>query len=270
METTQKSSLLKIHLYLGAAAGFIYAFFAWGIDAFQLAAAHVSMPWLKFAIAILPILAIFTLVGWLNTKISHMVLCMLLWMVLATGLSYLISLFSFQFNAEILRSTHPEVSTYINYITPTGISSRRFVIIVMTNILFMIGGVLFDTASQSYFSASGTIGWLIPVLLCLALFGGAGYVADSNANAELRTQLVNVDEQLEEVSQLDLGNLSERDQRLVRRFTKLDVDLAGPRKLVIGSFDDSFSQVNMLINFDGTWVNCLALNGHVGNCEMLE
>ena len=57
---------------------------------------------------------------------------------------------------------------------------------------------------------------------------------------------------------------------MIRRFTKLNVDLQGPRKLVIGNFDDSFSQLEMLINFDGVWVNCLTINSFVGNCEMME
>jgi len=260
----------KIYTTMGAIAGFVYAFFAWGLDAIQLMAAHASLPWIKFVIAVLPVMALFTLVSWLSTRVTHLVLRLLLWMVLATGLSFLISLFSFQFNAVVLRSIHPQVSPLINYITPAGISSRRFVIIIMTNILLMVGGLLFETASQSYFSASGVLGRFMPILLCLAFFGGAGYVADSNFNTELRDQLISVDDQLEEVANLDMDNLSEREARMVRRFTKLDVDLKGPRKLVIGNFDDSFSQVQMLIDFDGTWVNCLTLNGFVGNCELAE
>ena len=260
----------KVYVILGAIAGFVYAFAAWGIDAILLSAANASLPWVKFAIAVIPVTAMFTLVSWISTKITHMVLRMLLWIALATSLSYLISLFSFQFNAVILRNIHPQVSSVINYITPAGISSRRFVIIVMTNILLIVGGLMFENASQSYFSASGTVGRFLPILICLAFFGGAGYVADSNFNTELRSQLVNVDDQLKEVANLDLNSLSERDQRMIRRFTKLNVDLQGPRKLVIGNFDDSFSQVEMLIDFNGTWVNCLTINGFVGNCEMME
>lgn len=260
----------KVYVILGALAGFVYSFMAWGIDAIQLSTANASLPWLKFAIAVLPVTALFMLVAWISTRVTHLVLRMLLWMVLATGLSFLISLFSFQFNAAILRSIHPQVSSVINYITPAGISSRRFVIIIMTNILLIVGGLMFETASQSYFSATSVVGQFVPILLCLAFFGGAGYVADSNYNTELRSQLVNVDDQLEEIANLDMNSLSERDQRMIRRFTKLNVDLQGPRKLVIGNFDDSFSQLEMLINFDGVWVNCLTINSFVGNCEMME
>ncbi|MDK2980462.1 MAG: hypothetical protein PWQ55_809 [Chloroflexota bacterium] len=260
----------KTYVVLASIAGLVYTCAAWGLDAIRLTTAHASMPWLKFAIALLPVVALFTLVGWLSSRVTHLVVRLLLWIALATGLSYLIGLFSFQYNASILRSIHPQISASIDYITPAGISSRRFVIIIMTNILLIVGGLLFENASQSYFSASGTVGRFLPILLCLAFFAGAGYVADSNFNTELREQLVSVDQQLQEVADLDMANLSDRDQRMVRRFTKLNVDLQGPRKLVIGNFDDSFSQVEMLIDFNGTWVKCLTINGYVGNCEIAE
>jgi len=79
-----------------------------------------------------------------------------------------------------------------------------------------------------------------------------------------------VDEQIDEISQVDLNSLSEYEQRMVRRFTKLDVDLAGPHKLLVSSFDNSFSQVEVLIDFNGRWAKCMALNSRVGNCEMVE
>ncbi len=255
---------------LGALGGLIYALFAWGWDAYLMFTAHASLPFAKLVIGAIPSVAIFVLISWASIRSSHMVVRMLLWMAAACGLSFLVSLLTFQIFAEVLKTALPDVSASINYFTPAGIRGRLFVIMVMTNILFIVGGLLSDNAGEAIFSSSGTIGWMIPVLLCLAFFAGAGYVADSNFNAELRDQLISVDEQLEEVAQLDLEDLSERDQRLVRRFTKLNVDLDGPRKLLIGSFDDSFSQVQMLINFNGQWAQCLVLNGHVGNCALME
>lgn len=261
---------LKTNIWLGAAAGAAYSFFAWGLDTISMGQAHASLPWIKLAIGSLPTILIFILVSWICTKTNHLVVRMLLWMATATGLSYLVSLLTFQVTAQVLRLAHPAVGTAISYITPAGIRGRLFVIIVMTNILFISGGLLFDTASESVFSARSVLGWLIPVVLCLAFFAGAGYVADSNFNTKLRSQIAAIDEQIEEVSQLDLENLSERNQRLVRRFTKLDVDLKGPRKLLLATFDDSFSQVKVLIDFNGTWTECMVLNSYVGNCEMVE
>jgi hypothetical protein len=151
-----------------------------------------------------------------------------------------------------------------------GIKSRLFVIIIMTNILFILGGLLIDSASESIITSSGVVGWIFPIIFCLAFFAGAGFTADSNFNTELRENVVAIDEQIDDVSQMNIESLPSRDQRLVQRFTRLDVNLQGSRDLLIASFDESFSQAQVLINFDGVWTQCLALNGHVGSCERLN
>lgn len=269
-ENKPLSTFQNTNLWIAVIAGFAYAFFAWGLDAFALYKAHASTPWIKLAIGILPIIGIFVLVSWICSKANNLVVRTLLWMAAASGLSYLVSLLTFQLTAEVLKSTHPEMAELISYITPAGIRGRLFIIIVMTNILFILGGLLLDNAGEAMFSSSSVIGWLVPVLLCVGFFAGAGYVADSNFNTELRNQIIAINQQIEEISQLDLENLSERDQRMVRRFTKLDVDLSGPYKLLLANFDDSFSHAEVLIDFDGVWAGCQVLNSYVGNCEMLE
>jgi len=260
----------KLNILIGMAAGLVYAIFAWGIDDYLLFKANASLPWLKFALAILPVLLIFGLVSWLGSITSHMITRLLLWMGSACGISFLVSILTFQAGAEVMKALNPQISSHINYLVPDGIRGRLFVILVMTNILFILGGMLFEPASEALISASGVISWLVPVALCFAFFAGAGYVADSNFNTELRDQIVAVDEQIDEISQVDLNSLSEYEQRMVRRFTKLDVDLAGPHKLLVSSFDNSFSQVEVLIDFNGRWAKCMALNSRVGNCEMVE
>jgi hypothetical protein len=257
-------------LWFGMAAGIIYATFAWGIDGFLLFKANASLPWLKLSLALLPVPLMFGLASWLGAKAGNLITRTLLWISTACILCLLVSILTFQVYGEIVKLVYPQLGSRISYIVPEGIHGRLFVILVMTNILFIIGGMLFESASEAMISASGVISWLVPVGLCFAFFAGAGYVADSNFNTELRDQVISVNEQIEEVSLLNLSSLSEYEQRMVRRFTKLDVNLAGPRKLLVGSFDNSFSQVNILVDFDGNWANCLVMNGRVGNCEMVE
>lgn len=260
----------KTEIILGTAAGVLYSIYAWGIDAWTIAMHNGSMGWIKLAIGIVPVTLLFMMVALLSASMNNLLLKMVLWMITATGLSYLIAYTSFNGVNWILQKIYPELSKYINYLLPEGIASRLFIIIVMTNVLFIIGGLFIDLAAENIQKATGILGMLIPVFICLTFFAGAGFVADSNFNTELRQQIIAVDDQIITVAQLDVNSMTEREERMARRFTKLNVDLNGPRKLLIGNFDVFFSQVQILIDFNGTWASCLALNGRVGNCELIE
>ena len=258
------------HILIGAFAGLIYSFFTWGYDGYLLQQYHTALPWIKLFVGVLPVTLFFTLIAWLSSLANNLILRAILWMAAATGVSYLISIFTFQGTGLILKNAFPEISKYINYIVPIGIKSRLFVIIVMSNILFILGGLLMDSASEALISSQGIIGWLIPVLLCLSFFAGAGFTADSNFNSDLRGHLIAVDTQIQEVAELDQEKLSERESRLFQRYTKLGVDLGGSRKLVMANFDEFFSQSEIFINFSDTWVSCSALSGRVGTCRLLD
>jgi hypothetical protein len=190
-------------------------------------------------------------------------------MAAATILSFLISVLTFQGTEFVIKAIYPNNADLINYILPDSIRGRLFVIIVMSNILFFIGGMLIESASEALIKSSGVIGWVLPILFCLAFFGGAGYVADANFNFQLRDQIMAVNQQISEASQISSTKMTERQERLIRRFTKLNVQLDGPRRLLVGSFDESFTQSVIFIDFDGIWARCTALNGMVGNCERM-
>ena len=188
----------------------------------------------------------------------------------ATILSYLISILSFQGIEFVIKAIYSNNAEQINYTLPETIRGRLFVIIVMSNILFLIGGMLIETASESLIKSSGLIGWVLPIIFCMTFFGGAGYVADANFNFQLREQIITVNEQISEAAQINTYQMTERQERLIRRFTKLNVNLDGPRRLLVGSFDESFTQSVILIDFDGIWARCTAINGLVGNCERIS
>jgi hypothetical protein len=258
------------YVIMGLLSGVVYSACVWGYDAYLLQQYNAALPWMKFLVGLLPVMLFFALVAWLSSIINNLIFRALLWMAAATGLSYLVSIFTFYGTEIILKNAFPAISSYIKYIVPVGIRSRLFVIVVMSNILFILGGLIMDSASDAMITSQGTVGWLIPVLLCLSFFAGAGYTADSNFNTELRNHIMEVDAQIQEVSELDLENLSERDSRLIRRYIKLKVDLNMPRRLVMGNFDEFFSQSEVLIKIGDSWVTCSALNGRVGTCSNIS
>ena len=256
-------------LLIGALGSLAYAIFAWGVDALLLQQNNGSIPWLKLALGFPAVLLIFLIATSISTKSNNLIIRALTWMSAATILSFIISFLSFQGMEFAWKTIYPNHADQISYTLLETIRGRLFVIIIMSNILFFIGGMLVESASEAMLKSSGLIGWVLPILFCLAFFGGAGYVADANFNYQLRDQIISVNEQISEAALVNSSQMTERQERLIRRFTKLNVQLEGPHHLFVGSFDESFTQSVILIDFDGIWASCTSINGLVGNCERM-
>jgi hypothetical protein len=141
---------------------------------------------------------------------------------------------------------------------------------IMTIIFLFIAGLIFENASDSIRNSQGIISRILAGVFLFAFFAGAGFTADSNFNNELRIPLVAMNEKLDYVHSVDTESLSDYQQRLLRRYTKLDVDLEGERKLVIGSFDQFMSSIKVLINFEGDWVVCNVMSGRPSSCNEIK
>jgi hypothetical protein len=270
----KKKMLEKIRkqqeILIGALGGLTYAAFSWGVDGYLLQQNNGSLPWLKFALGAPLAVAIFSVTALFSTRFNNLIMRSLIWISSAIVLSFMVSMLTFQGTEFAIKGLYPNMADQINYLLPESIRGRLFVIIVLSIILFLIGGMFIDSASEALIKSSGAIGWMMPIFFCLAFFGGAGYVADSNFNFQLRDQILAVNQQINEASQLNQKDMTEREARLIRRFTKLNVTLNGPRRMLVGSFDESFSQSEILIDFNGIWAHCSALNGMVGNCERFK
>ena len=256
-------------ILIGAIGGLTYAVFAWGVDGYILQQNNGSVPWLKLAIGISPSVVIFFLAAWFSSRYNNMIIRSLIWIATAVIISFIVPAVSIQGTEYFIKAIYPNIAEQINYVIPESISGRLFIIIVMSIILCFIGGMLIEPAGDAFIKSSGIIGWMLPVFICIAFFGGAGYVADSNFNFQLRDQVQAVNQQINIASQINQASMTESQERLIRRFTKLNVPLDGPRRFIVASFDPISSQSVILINFDGSWASCTALNDVVGNCERI-
>jgi hypothetical protein len=140
----------------------------------------------------------------------------------------------------------------------------------MTIIFLFIAGLIFENVNDSMRNSQGIVGMIFSAIFLLTFFAGAGYTADSNFNADLRIPAIAVDEKLEYVATVDLSTLDETETRALKRFTKLDVNFQGPRRLLITSFDQLFSQVTIVVDFNGSLAECSVVNGHASSCKMVE
>lgn len=260
----------KQEILIGALGGLIFSIVAWGYDAVILMKAHAAYPWLKFLIGVIPCTLIGAAAGWLTMKINNLFLRMLLWISIAILFSFLSSYIPFTATPRLIGWLNPEVGARINFNAPDAIGARRFVTMVMTIFFFFIAGLIFENTSESIRASQGVVGAVFAVIFLMAFFGGAGYIVDSNFNADLRLPIQALNDKLEYVANVDPTTLDDVQTRALKRYTRLDVDFQGPRRLILTSFDTYFMQVTVMVDFDGTLAECSIINSSPSSCQMLD
>ncbi len=255
---------------LGLLCGLTFAIAAWGFDAFELAKANAALPWLKFFIGLIPSLILGGFAGWLTLKINNLFIRMIFWIIVAVLFSYLTSIVPFTATPFFMRLIEPVLGERVLFDQTQAVTARRFITMVMMIIFLFIAGLTFENACDSIRNSRGVVGMIFSTIFLIAFFGGAGYTADSNFNAELRAPILALDERLDYVATVDPSTLSDFEQRALRRYTKLDVDFSGERRLQLLTFDQYFTQVEVLVDFNGELAVCNVINGHASTCSMVE
>lgn len=261
---------LPEEIFLGILAGVVFAFSAWGFDAIALAGSNGVLPWLKLVIGLIPSIFIFVGLGFLSAKLPNLVLKLILWPSSAFVLGWLVTRVNFYIYPRAFVLLKPSLSGALHYVVPDTISQRLFVITVMSGIFLLVGGLLMESTLEALRFARSFVSSLIAILFWLFFFLGAGYVTDNNYNEMLREPVVVLNEKLDSVGKIDLNTASEWTKQMVKRYTQLNVDLDGNRKLVISEFDESFTLVKILVDFGEKWAECVVMSGHVSNCVLVE
>ncbi|MCX6056295.1 MAG: hypothetical protein NTZ74_15555 [Chloroflexi bacterium] len=121
---------------------------------------------------------------------------------------------------------------------------------------------------QSFFS-SGTLAVAIQIIIRFLCFGLVGNAVDSLFNRGLREPLQVVDNLLQFALENDNKTLSSdivRSMYLGAMSTIMDL-LPKNRRLILGYFDESMAQVDVLIDFSGELVKCATIYNQVTFCK---
>lgn len=273
MKTLVNKKKQLVGLLYGLAAGLAFAVFAWGIDAFLIANAHGAYSWVKF----IPGLLISTLcggfVGWITVRFQNHFLGIGIWLAYALILSKLIVWLPIQLTPYLIKIFNSPLGNYLDYPVYKELNQIRwfgFVVIAIVSIVCaLIENILID---QAFFS-TGKIAIFIPVIVCALCFSLAGNSADGLYNRVIREPILIVDNLL----QFAADNLDKEVPPTTVRAMHLSAVntikeyLPRERTLILSNFDQSFGQIDVLINFSGYWVKCTTVYNQVTFCkEALE
>jgi hypothetical protein len=262
----------RIGAIYGLISGGIFSLVAWGIDAVILSSAHTAHAWIKLIPGFILASLVGCFIGWLSIKISRGFVTILLWVLFGLFLVWLVLWLPFKGAPYLLKVLQPSLINWVDYPLVANISQFRVVGIIVIVFPTALCGLLESNMVDGVILSSHKGAILIFLLICGVLMGMGGAAGDEMTNKHFREPLVVLD-QLFEFAEENLGK--DVDDVLARRrrlttLKGLEELIPRSRKLTLIAFDDMLAQMDILVNFEGTWVKCSTIYSQPVNCERIE
>lgn len=253
----------------GLIAGLAFSIAAWGKDGIALATSHVSYAWIKFLPGALISCLIGGLVGWASIKIAKSWMALILWIVFGLILVWLIIWVPFVSTPYLLEALQPGLGAWLNYPMVAHANQLKIIGMIVITIPVFICGLAETNIVETVMMSSYKGSMLVIILVCGLLMGAAGSAGDNLANQKLRESV----RALENLLQFAIDTQDEEVDELVKRRMRLtvvaDLDevLTRPYHLTVIAFDAPLAQIDILVDFEGTWVKCTTVYSQPVICE---
>lgn len=259
-------------LRFGLVAGLSFALGAWGLDMLGLIQADGMFPWLKLALGILVALPVGALAGWLAVRLDKTWASVLIWMAAGAVLGWVASRLPFDGPYPfLLKWLEPSLQGRIQYTFYPAFTFRMGVVLFTSVGLSAFAGLIeLNIVDSAAFAAAPLSRWL-PLLMVIPLLAAPGVTADSTMTAPTRTPLLAVDGLIRDAiaaSQNPSATPAAGSHAIV--LDPLLPWLNRPHQLILASYDDAFTDVEVLVNFDGYWGQCRIFYDAPVGCEKLS
>ncbi len=258
-------------IWFGTILGFIFAFFAWGIDAYQLSHMNSLHPWIKFVCGAVLCIVVGGLAGWFTAKFDKPLIALPIWIVAALLFAWLTVMLPLQIAPRLLTLIEPGTRGLVHYEYYAEFSARIGVAFGWIVILVSIAGLLQLPLSESAVFSTSILGKLAPMLVTLVLMGIAGTIIDGLNNELLRSPIealnssiqFYIDHQGKEVDPADLRKMHQGALRMIK-------DTITPqRQLTVSGYDEYLTEVDVLVQFERTWAECQVFYSQPANCKQV-
>jgi hypothetical protein len=271
MNLAVKRKKLKLGFLYGLFSGLAFTILAWGVDAWLLARAHSTYPWVK----VLPGLFICALAGgitgWLTIRIDRHAIALLLWSILAFVFSWLAIWLPFTGAPALIERLDPALVQYFHFSQVKDITQFTWGNLVTIGLAAMLAGLLeinlVQQASVSPNAASAVGAFLVATIL----FTGVGSATDHMINTNLREPIQVLDKLLDfawENAGVEVPRQTARKMHL-SAVSQLDEVIDKQRSLTLAGFDENIGIVDVLVDFEGRMVKCQVIYAQPTDCIIL-
>jgi hypothetical protein len=172
----------------------------------------------------------------------------------------------------LLASFDPALSPLVQYSVSNSLQGRIQFITVVITLTFIFASILLAHLIEVSSTANRWLERLWPIVAWALFFAITGLTADTLIHEPLRTPLIVTDDTIQFMRDHEKDEIDGTVARTMhlRAFEPVKEFLHQPRRLILADYDDSIVQVNVLIDFDGTWVRCSMLDNQLGVCKVLD
>jgi hypothetical protein len=260
----------RIGMAYGITVGLSFAAFTWGIDGFLLSHAHAFYPWLKFIIGAMICMVTGGIAGWLVARFERVILAPLIYLGVSFVFAWLTVSLPFQIFPNVVARLDPEAGNLLNYIYYEESFDSRFAIAMVWISLFaaLVGILQIPLAEPAAFSVT-FFGKVAPLLVCAVLMLLNGTIVDNLSNESLRSAVLAIDDTIQFAVDHQ-GQEVDRDlarSMHVSALRPVEALINEPRRLIVRSYDEWLGQINVLVRFGDTWVDCSVIYNQPSFCQ---
>jgi hypothetical protein len=271
MNLAVKRKKLKLGFLYGLFAGLAFSIFTWGVDAWLLARAHATYPWVKFLPGLLVCILAGGITGWLTIRIDKHAIALLLWSILAFVYSWLAIWLPFTSAPSFIERLDPALVQYFHFSQVKDISQILWVSLVTIGLAAVLAGLLEINLVQQASISSNAASTVGAFLVATILFTSVGSATDQMINSNLREPI----QVLDKLFNFAMENAGvEVPRQTARRMhlsavSQLDEVIDKQRSLTLAGFDENIGIVDVLVDFEGSIVKCQVIYTQPTDCIIL-
>jgi hypothetical protein len=256
----------------GVISGLTFSLSLWCYETILLSRAHVAYAWIPLVVGTLLCVLACTLAAGLTYLANRALLGIVFWLLAALLVAELTIALPLRITPWLMKLIEPGLRPLLP-VYPYNEMVRAWELgcSIWLAIFFAMSGLLQLTLVEQAARAPAPASRLTPYFVCIPIMLLASTLTSNIVNEQLRAPLIAlndviqfaVDNQGKPVDPILAGH---QHLSTMRTFSDL---ITRPRRLFLGSFDGAYGQVEVLVDFSGTWVNCTTVNSQPVFCQTL-
>jgi hypothetical protein len=259
--------------WFGVVLGLGFSIFTWGTDAYALSQYHGLHPWIKFAVGSVACAVIGGMTGWLTARVGKSIHGLIFWLVAASIFAWLTVNLPLNFVPRYVSVVEPATRGLLHYTYYSDFGARILVAYSWIAIFIAIASLLQLPLSDSAVFSTSVMAKVGPMLLAVVLMSICGVIVDNSMiNEPMRAAINSTDNTIQFILDHRGQDVPSAEARKMHTgaFNTTKELVTEQRRLIVSGFDQTLGEINVLVRFESSWVECLIPYNQPLSCEEVD